>query len=51
LRDFLVQIRVRYIGSLFCLQLLVATSCWLVYCINVAHSADCPYLWWSNSRN
>jgi len=37
LRDFLVQIRVRYIGSLFCLQLLVAISCWLVYCINMAH--------------
>jgi hypothetical protein len=31
------------------LQLLVAISCWLVYCINMAHSADCPYLWCSSS--
>jgi len=33
----------------FIWQLLVATSCWLTYCIIVAHSSNCAQAQWNSS--
>jgi len=40
-----------YTGSLFIHQLLVATSCQLIYDINIAHSNHHPPVQWSSDRN
>ena len=40
-----------YKSHYFIWQLSVATSCWLIYGITVAHSSDYPHMWQSSSRN
>jgi len=39
-----------YTGSLFIQQLLVATSCQLIYHINIAQSNHYPPVLWSSDR-
>ena len=42
-----VYVHVHY----FIWQLSVATSCWILYCINIAHSANCPQAGLSSGRS